>query len=231
MEKITDGVWLLDGNPRHAYNVYLLHDVLVDAGSRFAERRILRQVSGGRVRAHVVTHGHPDHQGASHAVCSRLSIPLWCGDGDADAIERGRLDELITDSAIARWQVKHWGGPAHPVARRLREGDEVGDFTVLATPGHTPGSISLWREADRTLLVGDTLNRRPMVLGGGLGEPPADFCIDPDRNRAAIRRLAALEPATVCFGHGQPLRDPATFSAFANGLSTRVNRRTAARVR
>lgn len=231
MEKIADGVWLLDGNPRYAYNIYLLNDVLVDAGSRFARRRILRQVKGGRVRAHVVTHGHPDHQGASHAVCSRLGIPLWCGEGDADAVERGRLDELITNSAIAHWQVRHWGGPAHPVARRLRAGDEVGEFTVLETPGHTPGPISLWREADRTLLVGDTLNRRPMLLGGGLAEPPADFCIDPDGNRDAIHRLAALEPKTVCFGHGRPLRDSAAFSAFASGLSTRVSPRSASRVR
>jgi glyoxylase-like metal-dependent hydrolase (beta-lactamase superfamily II) len=164
-------------------------------------------------------------------VCSKLGVPLWCGAGDADAVERGRLDELITDSAIARWQVKHWGGPAHPVARRLREGDEVGDFTVLATPGHTPGSISLWRESDRTLLVGDTLNRRPMVLGGGLGEPPADFCIDPDRNREAILRLAALEPATMCFGHGRPLRDTAAFSAFAGRLSTQASQRSVDRTR
>ena len=54
MERIVEGVWLLDGSPRHAYNVYLVHDVLVDAGSRFAERRILRQLTGGRVRAPTV---------------------------------------------------------------------------------------------------------------------------------------------------------------------------------
>jgi hydroxyacylglutathione hydrolase len=45
--------------------------------------------------------------------------------------------------------------PPHPVARRLREGDAVGDFVVLDVPGHSPGHIALWRASDRTLVVGD----------------------------------------------------------------------------
>lgn len=42
--------------------------------------------------------------------------------------------------------------PAHPVGRRLREGDEVAGFTVLDVPGHSPGYIALWRESDGVLL-------------------------------------------------------------------------------
>ena len=37
--------------------------------------------------AHALTHVHPDHQGASHAICERLGIPLWCGQGDVPAME------------------------------------------------------------------------------------------------------------------------------------------------
>ena len=47
---------------------------------------------------------------------------------------------------------------------------------------------------------------------------PTIFTLDPAANRAAIRRLAALEPAVVCFGHGPPLRDPARLTAFAAAL-------------
>lgn len=207
MFEIAEDVLLLKGRPRFAYNVYLLGDVLVDAGSRHAERRIRRQLAGRRVAAHAVTHAHPDHQGASHAVCRGLGLPLWCGEGDADAMESGDLTAVTPDVAIARWQLAHWAGPAHPVGRRLREGDLVGGFTVLETPGHTPGSISFWREADRVLIAGDVLNRRPLVLGGALAEAPAAFCVDAARNRESIRRLAGLGPRIVCVGHGHPLRD------------------------
>ncbi len=56
----------------------------------------------------------------------------------------------------------------HPVARRLREGDEVAGFVVLDVAGHSPGHIALWREADRTLVCGDVFSNAP-----SLRPPPA----------------------------------------------------------
>jgi glyoxylase-like metal-dependent hydrolase (beta-lactamase superfamily II) len=47
-----------------------------------------------------------------------------------------------------------------------------------------------------------------------LHEPPRVFTPDPQRNRASARRLAALEPELVCFGHGPPLRDPGELARF-----------------
>ena len=114
-----------------------------------------------------------------------------------------------------RW----WAGPPHPVGRALGEGDEVADFTVLETPGHSRGHISLWREADRVLIVGDVLtNAQPLTGLSGLHEPPGLFTADRERNRGSARRLAALEPRVACFGHGPPLRDPARLSAFVDRL-------------
>jgi glyoxylase-like metal-dependent hydrolase (beta-lactamase superfamily II) len=101
------------------------------------------------------------------------------------------------------------------VARVLREGDEVAGFTVLDTQGHSPGHISLWRESDRVLILGDVLNNMNLLTGiTGLQEPPVAFTPDPARNRASARRLAALEPELVCFGHGPPLRDSRKLAEF-----------------
>ena len=61
MEAVADGLWQLRGRPRHAINVYLAGDVLVDAGTRQAGKRILRQLRGRPVHAHALTHVHPDH--------------------------------------------------------------------------------------------------------------------------------------------------------------------------
>lgn len=111
-------------------------------------------------------------------------------------------------------------GPGHPVDRRLREGDEVAGFRVLDTPGHSAGHISLWRESDRTLICGDVFTNINTSTGlPGLHEPRPYFTPDPQRNRESMRRLAALEPALVCFGHGRPLRDPARLREFTTGLS------------
>jgi glyoxylase-like metal-dependent hydrolase (beta-lactamase superfamily II) len=88
-ERVADGLWLLAARPRHKLNVYVMGEVLVDAASRHAARRILRQVKGLGLRAHVLTHGHMDHMGSSHEICERLELPLLCGEGDAATLESG----------------------------------------------------------------------------------------------------------------------------------------------
>src|SRR5919206_5338504 len=91
MKRLADGVHLLSGFPPNAINVYLVGDVVVDAATRHAGRRILRQLEGHQVSAHALTHAHPDHQGASHEVCQKLGIPYWVGEGDVKAAESGDM--------------------------------------------------------------------------------------------------------------------------------------------
>jgi glyoxylase-like metal-dependent hydrolase (beta-lactamase superfamily II) len=202
MQTLALDVHQLRGRPPHAINIYLVGEVLVDAGTPRAHRRILRQLGGRAVDAHLVTHAHPDHFGSSHAVCEQLDLPLWTGERDADAIESGRPAPVPT--AVGALLSRASAPPGHPVARRLREGDSIGaGFSVLDVPGHSPGHIALWREADRTLVAGDVFFNLPR-----LGPPPRLVTFDPDANRASMRRLAELRPALVLFGHGPPLRDP-----------------------
>jgi glyoxylase-like metal-dependent hydrolase (beta-lactamase superfamily II) len=86
-------------------------------------------------------------------------------------------------------------------------------------PGHSPGHVAYWREADRVLVLGDVLNNMDVATGiRGLREPKGVFTPDPARNRESARRLAALEPALVCFGHGPPLRDTRKFVDFVAAL-------------
>jgi hydroxyacylglutathione hydrolase len=219
VKQLADDLYLLNGFPPYAINVYLMGDVVVDAATRHAGKRILRQLEGRTVTAHALTHAHPDHQGASHEVCDALAIPLWCGELDAEAIEDGRIMERQPKHPINTLVGRAFPGPPHPVARRLREGDDVAGFQVLDVPGHSAGHVAFWRESDRTLICGDVFTNIDTVTGiPGLHEPRWFFTPDPARNRESMRRLAALEPALVCFGHGRPLRDPAKLAAFAAKL-------------
>ena len=219
MKLIADDVYLLRGFPPNAINVYLVGDVLIDAATRHAGRRILRQIEGRDVAAHALTHAHADHQGASHEICEKLAIPYWVGAGDADAAETGDVMARQPDLWLNDLIGKVWPGPGHPVARQLREGDEVAGFKVLDTPGHSAGHVSFWRESDRTLICGDVLNGMNLLTSlRGLHEPPSFFTPDPARNRESAKRLGELEPALVCFGHGPPWRDTAKFVEFCRAL-------------
>jgi hydroxyacylglutathione hydrolase len=219
VRRVAEDVFQIPLSPRDGVNAYLLGEVVVDAGTKGAGRRLVRALQGHAVGVHALTHAHPDHAGGSKRLVDAFEVPVWVGERDRADVESGR--PLIADS---------WAKPAMsrfarykpvPVARGLREGDLVGPgFVVLETPGHSPGHVSYWRESDRTLVCGDVLfNMNLVTTGRGLREPPAMLTPDPARNRDSARRLAALEPELVLFGHGPPLRDPAILKEFVDALS------------
>lgn len=217
---VAPGLQAVSSRPAWAFNVYVMDGVVVDAATRWAARRLLRDLRGVDVRAHAVTHGHFDHQGSSAALVKALGVPFWAPTGEARELATGEVMGLGPDNVVTRLQDRFWAGPAVPVARELREGDDIGGgFVVLETPGHSPGHVSYWREEDRTLVAGDVLfGRHPVHGRPGLFEPPERFTVDPAMNRRAIRRLAELRPRVMVFGHGRPHRDPDALARFADAL-------------
>lgn len=219
METLAPGIWALRGFPKFGINMYWLDGILVDAATRLAFGRIRRNLGDAAISAHVLTHAHPDHNGASRAVCRHYDCPLWCGRGDAQAMETGDYSEITPGGRGNRFPNTLLNGPPHPVATSLVEGDEVAEFTVIETPGHTPGHVSLWRESDGVLITGDVVFGMNIATGRhGLHEPPGLFTLDPALNRVSLRKVAALKPRLLLFGHGKPLADGDTFQRFVDGL-------------
>jgi hydroxyacylglutathione hydrolase len=201
MREIAEGVWHVPLMPRDAVNAYVLGDVLVDAGMAGQGKRLPSRLGGHTIAAHALTHAHPDHVGGSAHVVAALGVPFWAPAGDVPAIEAGQA--VQKDSAVRRVMELGARFKPVPVARRLSEGDEVADFTVLDTPGHSPGHIAFWRERDRTLICGDVwFNLDFKTLRPKLRAPFSLPTIDPEQNRRAMQRLADLRPETVGFGHG-----------------------------
>ena len=225
VREVADGVTLISGVPPYAINCFVIADpagdVLVDAMTRLESRLILRALRGRRLAAHVATHAHPDHVGATHAIASKLGTPVWCHPDDRAAVEDTSLiAQRQPDAVINRVFAKVMLGPGHPVARELVEGDEVAGFTVLHAPGHSVGHIVLWRERDGVLIIGDVLNNQHPLLGfpRGLRLPLDVFTPEPEVNRQSAKRLGELGARTVLFGHGPPHRDGPAFQAFCRAL-------------
>src|SRR5512135_470923 len=213
MHQLAPNVWQLGGFPPNMMNVYLIGDVLIDAATRWAGWRILRQLRDRKLSMLALTHVHPDHQGVARMICERYAIPLACHAEDVPTMQGER--PMQPDNFFIRFVSRLWSGPAYPVARVLQEGDEVAGFRVAHAPGHTPGHIVLFRDEDRVAIVGDVLNGMNLATAWpGLHEPPVFFCTDVTENRRSIRRLAELEPRLLCFGHGPPLSDMKKFDRF-----------------
>src|SRR3712207_2837926 len=90
MNEVAPDVWHIPLAPRAALNAYLVGDVLVDAGLGRSGEKLLDAVGGRTLSAHVITHAHGDHVGASRHVAGALGIPVWASHADAAAVESGR---------------------------------------------------------------------------------------------------------------------------------------------
>ena len=77
MKPIAEGLHRLDKFPPFVRDLYLMGDVLIDAGAWWDGPCILRRLRGRAISTVALTHTHPDHQEASHEVFTALRHP--CG--------------------------------------------------------------------------------------------------------------------------------------------------------
>jgi hydroxyacylglutathione hydrolase len=217
--EIAQDVWQLPLTPRNGINAYLVGDVLIDAGLRIRAGKLVNALRDDRIAAHALTHVHLDHAGGSKRVKEALGVPVWVGANDAEALRTGKA-AIAPGRPAAGLMAAYGGSPKVEPDRELREGDEIGHgFVVLDTPGHSPGHVSYWRESDRTLICGDVFfDMNVITTAYGLRQPPELLSYDAAQNRDSERRLAELDPAVACFGHGPPVRDPAKIRAFVAAL-------------
>jgi hydroxyacylglutathione hydrolase len=211
MREIAPGAFHLPLTPRNGVNAYLLGDVLVDTGLRTSAKKIKQALSGRTIKAIALTHAHGDHGGSARKLSEQLDLPVWVGAADREATETGIAEKKPPYDKPGIKIVAGLMGdfPSVPVARELREGDELSaGFTVIDTPGHSRGHVSLWRESDRVLICGDVFfNMHILTTVPGLHEPPGPFTLDPPLNRESERKVSRLEPRVAAFGHGPVIED------------------------
>lgn len=215
IEQVTEGVFQLRFG---RINAWLVHTgasaALIDTGLPAHGVRILAAldelgVPHRRVEAILLTHSHLDHSGSARMLSLACEAPVYVHGADAAAVEgRARLTPCrgvplgaLVEPLIAfsdQRVFKFRPTPVRPVA----DGDQVAGFRLIHAPGHTPGH-SAWLHLDsRVVFSGDAaVHWRQGVLSG----PSKLFSDALDQVRASQRRLAELDAACYCFGHGPPL--------------------------
>lgn len=207
-QNIAKEVYQIPLMPRNSINCYIIEGVLVDSGIRNSYKKIKQVVSQIPIHSHVLTHAHADHQGSSDTICNEFNIPLICHEKEVKRTETGlvTLDYPSNTNIIARFQQKYWAGQGHKVNKTIKEGDKIGNFTVIETPGHSSGHISLFREKDGVLIIGDVAtNMNLLTTVRGLHLPPNIFTTNQSENIKSLKKLTELKPRIICFGHGPVL--------------------------
>ncbi len=217
-EPIADGVWIVRGGfPMRTMNVFMLSDeggvTVFDAGiSAMTAAVAAAGARLGGIRRVVLGHADADHRGAAAGL---RHTPIVCHPTDRPAAEsRGPfrsywdLSKLAPHARVAYPRLlAAWDGGALEISGTVEEGEEVAGFRVVHLPGHAPGMIGLFREADGLALCSDciyTLDPQTGIKGAPRVPHPA-FDLDVEQARDSIRKLAALEPAVVWAGHADPV--------------------------
>jgi glyoxylase-like metal-dependent hydrolase (beta-lactamase superfamily II) len=223
-------------------NVYFLGRpgspwVLVDAGlpgraNQIIEAAEARFGSGAPPEAIVLTHGHFDHAGSAQALADYWNVPIFAHRLEMPYLT-GKSDYPPPDPTVggamaflSRFMSGH-GRDLTPRIRELQPNEVPGasNWEWLATPGHSPGHISLFRPSDRVLLAGDAFATMNMDSWSGLvtgrrslARAGAPFNTDWEATRLSVKELAKLRPNVAGCGHGIPRCDaelPARLERFA----------------
>ena len=141
----------------------------------------------------VATHGHFDHLLAATELKLAFNLPFLLHPADQPLLKRTRQTALFFTGL--------YPDPPPPIDRPLKPGQllRVGEsrLKVIATPGHTPGSVSLYSKEDRLAFVGDLLFAHGDVgrtdLWGG----------NPQKLQTSIKKILSLPENTRLYpGHG-----------------------------
>jgi glyoxylase-like metal-dependent hydrolase (beta-lactamase superfamily II) len=187
--------------------------VLIDTGNPKTEKKILSQLemagkSPGDVKFIIITHADIDHAGSAAALKRLTGAKLAIHEADAGKVKgeepfkeaRGILGVLF--KIMMRFVRFHRVEPD----MLLKDGDEIAGFSVIHTPGHTEGSIMLYRPG-QVLITGDTLlcNRKGQPRG-----PIKAFTLDMHQAWKSLGRLSDLSFEMMLPGHGKPMVENAS---------------------
>jgi glyoxylase-like metal-dependent hydrolase (beta-lactamase superfamily II) len=176
---------------------------------------------GTKPEAIILTHGHFDHVGAVKTLAEDWNVPVYAHQDELPFLTEHRKysppDPGVGGGLMAVMS------PLFPrtsadLTGRVKPLPPDGsvptlpDWRYLHTPGHAPGHISLFRESDRVLIVGDafctTKQESFMAVAKQTPElhgPPAYYTPDWDSARTSVQLLAGLSPRTLAPGHGLPM--------------------------
>ncbi len=200
--------------------------VLIDAGMPRSTDAILQAAeklfgANNPPKAIILTHGHFDHVGAVVDLAKHWNVEVYAHELELPYLTGVKNypepDPSVEGGLLAK-AAKLYPNEAIKLGNHIKalplDGSVPGmdGWRSVHTPGHTPGHISLFREADRTLIAGDafvTVKQESLykvvTQKKEISGPPRYLTPDWQAARKSVEDLFALHPARAITGHGRPM--------------------------
>jgi glyoxylase-like metal-dependent hydrolase (beta-lactamase superfamily II) len=159
----------------------------------------------------LLTHAHGDHVGSLDELKRKFpDVPVSISTRDSRLLKGDKtLDSNESQLPIKGGFTKSLKTQAD---RLLEEGDRIGSLQVVATPGHTPGSISFLDTRNQAIIVGDAMQTRGGTAVSGQIRPlfpfPAFGTWDKELAIESVKKIEKLKPSLIAVGHGDMIKKP-----------------------
>ena len=211
-KQVVPGVYAIPLGVVNAFLIETDHLTLIDTGLPGSAEKILESVRslGKRpadVRHILVTHCHADHSGSLAALKQATRAPAYMHPADATMVRAGKSGRRMTPApGLINGLVfrKFMTGSPRSIAPAEIEHDvgsgevlpAAGGIRAFHTPGHCAGHlVFLWPRHGGVLFAGDVAAN---ILRLGLSPGYEDLA----EGKRSLARVAALDFAVACFGHG-----------------------------
>ena len=212
MEILPD-THMIDGINANSYLLLGDQITLVDTGMPGSQEKIFNYLQNmlkskpEDIKTIVITHHHIDHTGSLYELKKATNADVAAFKDEADYISGkkpasgpfymrigNRLMSFFTSYTKVEPDII------------LKEDDVVEGYRVIHTPGHTPGSISLYNPDNRVIIVGDTLR----FDGDKVNGPPSMLIEDHEALKKSIEKISKLDCEVMLSGHGKPIPENAS---------------------
>jgi 2-aminobenzoylacetyl-CoA thioesterase len=214
--KIGDDFWMLG---TFEYPVFCFQDIMFETAISSVVSVIARQMASlgiAPIKQLVITHAHPDHVmgvPAFRKLFPGITVSASALATKTLGVEKAvsffcKVDQMLAGSLQKSGSITEADKPQPPaemkiaVDRVLKEGDTVGSFVVLETPGHSDCSLSFHEPNRGILIVSD-------VTGYYLPEPNwwwPNYFSSYAATLDSIRKLAALKAEVLCLSHNAVIK-------------------------
>ena len=195
-------------------NLYLLVGeddlMLIDTGLKGSRGRILGAIQEAKstpanLKSIVITHADGDHFGGLAELQQDTHAAAYANPIEAEAIRVGKSSRTLSPGGIQKVLFglvmplfKSQPGRIDAILAEGQEFSVLGGLKVLATPGHTPGHISLFSASTGVLFAGDSIR----VVDGKPCPSGAGNTWNVARAEESYQMQMALKPTLILAGHG-----------------------------
>ncbi len=189
MDKVDD-IIIIMGKGRDA-NTYIIGDALIDPGSGENIDYLKEEIKEAGlemtdIKKIINTHCHFDHMGADKQLQDEYGYEIYMHPLDIKSVQEKDIHATVAAS---------YGMEVPDLdIKELNEGDKIGDYEVIHTPGHTRGGICLFN--GKSLISGDTI-----FSGGNFGRtdlPTGNI----KEMKESILKISELDAVQLFSGHG-----------------------------